>query len=600
MARIDLGRERGVQPTGAAQHGATSPVGYEYAMNGASRIAAAQDDVARGLRHVSDALFKVYDDQAESRNRQQYLEGITAQFDFAQEENEKLEARIEKGEFDGNGGIAKLKAAAALAQQSIDRKLGKWAEDNMSSAQMRGALLEHSKLDAKKNFAHLSGRFIAHDNKRRWDLCQSQINRAALNNDFKGGMAAIDAYTVGKSPELRQNLMEAFAHQFSAQRLEDAKNAIRAATTPEEIERIIGQHADFYAGVFESDRIQFDVFASIRSDALLSAEARRQAAEEKAFNAEAAKFIKEEEAADKKRTKAAMDKVDAEKANITQTMRDCIKAGDVVYKGLNVGGTRERIEKALDGTSLSADKKTKILGDFDTFVLSQKAHIRETTEKLMYQGAVDVLAEAIEKNNGDVDFMRLAGGDAKYAKDLSGACERMNQIAEVNEELANNIRNGTLTKGNYQAAIEYRREFFNAITEVLRYDKDSDKRGEKLATLIVKSSKFDADTRREFLNALYNKAVKNKDYFTSWSAADVKQFEKDFSDLCEWDDKFMWGNYGEDESPSEYKALRRRIMSIAKIRGLTPEQTKDALNQDPFYQQLMLKKSMKAANEYLR
>ena len=203
MGKINLGRERGVQPTNSAQHGATSSRGYDLQSGGYERLGRGVMSVAEGIDFVGDTLTKIYNDQSESRNRQEFLEGQTKYFDIAQAKVKEIENEIANGKYDRVGGIELLKGDTIQADTDINNEFGKWAKENITQLDTRNSLMEHKKLETKKLFAQISGSFLAHDRKRRADMFDVQAKNAIEGGSYENLLAVADAYFVGKSQDLK-------------------------------------------------------------------------------------------------------------------------------------------------------------------------------------------------------------------------------------------------------------------------------------------------------------------------------------------------------------------------------------------------------------
>lgn len=219
MAHINLKQKEGVKvfdrPSGVRDFSGS-------AFAGLSAMDRATDSLARGIKHVSDSLFGIYNDLADTRNRQEILEAQTAMFDISNAENERLEERMRRGDFDGAGGVEMFKQAALKAQDKIQKEFSGWASKNITQNDTRDALSEKMVLEGKRNFAHLSGRFLAYDNERRFNLMKSQCERAVVDGSMPNLIAAIKAYCGGgkdkdgndiprrKSQEFEDNLRKEY------------------------------------------------------------------------------------------------------------------------------------------------------------------------------------------------------------------------------------------------------------------------------------------------------------------------------------------------------------------------------------------------------
>lgn len=583
MARINLGREKGPTPTGSAQFGGVSSDGYGQLIRGYERLRAANDSVARGISHVSNELFKAYEDQAAIRNRQEILEGRTAQFEFASEQNRIIEERLNNGEFDGRDGLEKFKKAVMEGHAKASDDFNTWAEKNVTRIDTRNALLEDFKLDTKRNFAYMSGRFLAHDRKRRWEMLQRQTDNAVENGNYENGKIAIEIYSEGKSPELKKQLLDDYSTRFCNKRLNIAKGKISLCATEDEVlreaARVYG--SEHYYGANKNNRELFDAFVFHAQDAAASREERAKSASQEA------------------KRKADKDEAyDFEKgAKISAGARIAAEAGEKLSEE-KINEAREEIKTTFVAAGLPDGEIKARLEDFDKFALQIQSKTSETVNKICYNNVVDTLKTAIEQNDGDIDIMKLAGKNAKVAASIEDAQRQRGSAAAENESLVDKISRGVLTGTEAKEAFEYRESYFNSLTNVLKYDSELDPRGEKLAGLIVEASKFDAKSRKQFLTAIYNKVVKGEQYPTKWNSADVKEFDESFAAICEYNkDTWDWWQYDDTNDPVAFSRMRDRVLNWAKIRGLSPAEVAEEMKKDPFFQKILLKRSMREARE---
>lgn len=589
MAKIDLGFDKGVQVTGSAGHGGTN-INLGGAINAAGQVGNAFENVSRGIKHVSDSLFGVFNDLADTRNRQEFLEGQTAMFDLSNAENERFEERMRRGEFDGAGGLEMFKQEALKSQEKVKEAFSNWVSKNVTQSNTRKILNEQMALDGKKNFAHLSGRFLAYDNERRFNLMKSQCDRAVEDGSMVNLNAAIKAYVGGgkdkdgndlprrKSQEFEDNLRKEYERKFNVQRLFDAKNYISSEISSDKIEEYLHsfKQTDSYASLPDGTKKVFDVFASNRIDTIKRGKASAVKNAQKSLVEDFQKGIK---------------------ADISDAYNTCAKFG-LDFANVKIGESRERLVNILDGNEVLPGEKKKILLDFDRFCEDEREKSIQRVESAMYKQAEDVLKEAVEANDYTLDTDKLSGGDEKFADKIKEARRERENLVNRNESIARRIQGGSLSEQEVIEAQNYRRNYFSILSGVFDYDKDLDPRGEKLANLIVETQKFDRKSRKELTDLLYNKVVKQK-MPANWSAADVKNFDKEYSDFSKWDDDEVWG-LGDDSDPAGYAVLRDRIMNLAIARNLNYSQAMEEVKKDPFYIKIKTKKARKDAIETLK
>ncbi len=98
MGVIDLNRNRGINITDKPNAG-VSTSGFNDLSRSLASVERANQNLARGIAHVGDTFFKIYNDRADERNRQEVLEGQTALFDFSQAEKDKLSEDLRTGKY---------------------------------------------------------------------------------------------------------------------------------------------------------------------------------------------------------------------------------------------------------------------------------------------------------------------------------------------------------------------------------------------------------------------------------------------------------------------------------------------------------------------
>lgn len=584
MGKIDLGRERGVRITGSAQHGATSPRGYESAMQGVSRMNAAADNVARGMRHVSDTLFKVYNDQAETRNRQEFLEGQTMLFDITNQANEQLEQDIQAGKFDGADGLESFKKSVEILNGNINKKFGEWASKNITGNDTRSRLLEASKLDVKKNFAHLSGRFLAHDQQRRWQMCEKQMSDAIAFRNKKNGEIAIKAYCVGKSEEFKKNLLNEFEYKFARARASEITENIKVATTFDEVfsqmEELRTNGYDLF--LTPHQRQAFDVFALAKIDAIESAEAK---AEEKQREAEEKQREEQDKAIEeevKSMSKLYEDNFKAQQKaseNAVKGLYGGIKTSSAKNNYVDWESTERKLDSILSESNLSDDRKSQIRGDFDVFKQNTIAEIEANKDKALKQQAFNSLESAMQ-NEGKID-----------SKILNDTPEDV-KARQKAKEIANNPH-----LASYDEQQLYLHKYHLFEKRILAYDENTDKDGKVLASLLSEAQNY-ADAERiklvKTIDTIVNKRAPNP----KWSNEDVKVFRETFMDKCEvGNDRLWWGN---DEVVGLNSDLYNRIYERAKKLNLTLTEALSELDKDPYFQLIQSKKGRELALELIK
>lgn len=613
MARINLGREQGVRVVGSAQHGATSPAGYEHLAGGYERLNRARESISRSVAYASDVFMKAFNDLAETRNRQEILEGRTKLFDITNQANTALEERINNGDFDNPNGLALFKEAVRASHVQVEKDFNEWSAQNVTQNSTRNALNENARLDFKRNFAHLSGVFLAHDRRRRWDMFQNQADNAIKSGNYENLKIAYHAFVGGgkdkdgndipytKSEEFCKNLWAELDYKFCAQRISDAKNQIADATTPEAITEIIAnfQSSGYFSEIPENQRKSLTAFSARRVLETESSRGRKYEAERQKVEAEKKETDRQAEEARKLKEKETADAITGIKADISAAMRVCVETGRRIEEDVKLKELRNNLIETIKSSGLSEGKKKSLIADLDDWSAEEQKHIVDQVQSLMFDNTVSVLIEAVNQKDGNIDPKILSGGDAKEAEEIEKNRKRY-------EDLSNRDNRGTLTKKEREDFINYRKEYFALLNGIFTYDKVRDPRGERLAELIKKSQGFERESRKELLEFIYEKAVKNSRISASWKDADIETFDNAFAEICVWEDNLnarwwllkMWE--GEDTSnPKAFKKMRDRILNIAQARGLTVNEAIEELKKDPFYQEILTKRATNEALNFL-
>lgn len=582
MAQINLKQKNEVRVT-------NRPSGVRdfsgSAFTGLSAMDRATDNLARGVKHVSDSLFGIYNDLADTRNRQEILEAQTAMFDISSTENERLEERMRRGDFDGEGGVELFKREALKSQDKIQKEFSGWASKNITQNDTRNALSEKMLLEGKRNFAHLSGRFLAYDNERRFNLMKSQCERAVKDGSMVNLYAAIRAYCGGgkdkngndiprrKSQEFEDNLRKEYEWKFNAARLDDAKNYISLETSVDKIEEYLKNFktTDAYGGLFADEKKIFDVFASNRIASLR-------------FN--------ENQNLKKARKEIVDDVQKGIKTDVSDAYNTCSKLG-LDFANVKIAEARENLVGVLDANKVAPGEKKEILSNFDRFCDEAREKAVKEVERAMFKQAEDALKYAVEANDCTLDSYKLSGGNKDFADKIKEARRIRQELSDKNEDIARKIKNKTLSKEEEEYAVNYRRDYFKVLSDAFDYDKDLDARGEKLSNLIVEAQKFDRKSRRELTRLLYDKVIK-QNMPADWKAADVNEFDKKFSELSKWGKDEITG-WGDDSDPAGYVVLRDRVMNLAVARGLNYQQAIEEAEKDPFYKKIKTKKARQDA-----
>ncbi len=577
MGRIDLKQNEGIRPTDMPTGGISDTTGY--ALHGMNALERADNRLAAGIKHVSDALFNISKDM---KSRDIRLESANAQIEYFDRSQEALRTLSEKDIRNQD----EYEAAYNAAMDKVDSGMGKWAEKNMSWGESRESLSLIMKSERTKNFAQAMGAFLKAKNQRAWNDCETLIKRGVDSGNYEIGKTGISIYCADKSEDLAKRLLDKYDYDFCLGRMKQSKVEILGATSPEQIDEIIAQLQSngYDSGVYEKDRLEFDVFASIHKDRLVQAEnsAKKTVA--------------------KSNQTAATEKTEAVKADVSDAIRTTEEMGLKVGKMVDFDGTKKALKQTYDSLGISPERQKKLMSDFDNFCRNERESISKQVNANMYAQAEKALIDAVENNDGRFDINILSGGNEGNAKQLEQARKKYSDWTEKNEGLSQKFKSGKLTSAEAQKYEAYRAEYFDSLRSILEYDKQTDPRGEKLAKIIVDIDKYDSAARKELTDALYGKVVKNAKSEmgkapSNWTSGELKDFDKEFSSLCEWNSS--WYKVWETSDPVGFAKLRNRILQFASLRKLTYAETMDELKKDPFFKRVMLMKSRENAIKLL-
>ena len=556
MARINLGREQGPRPSGSAQFGGVSAAGYGAVMGGMDRVARANDSVARGAMYVSDTLAGIFNDQAETRNRQEFLEGQTALFELTNSANEKIQKDIDEGKFDNAEGLQKFGEAVRNSHREVERQFNEWSRNNVTQIDTRNALNEHAKLDFKRNFAHLSGAFIAHDRKRRWDMYQKGItdaiedqnesNLKAHHNAYFGDGSKENPYRTSK--EIRERALKEEHNRFDKKTLE-----IRFSQADQIVEP--GGQSAMYAAILT------DLENGKYKGLYLSESAKLVSNIKKVLN-----------------THESKSEIDSCRAALAKDL------GRISQEKL-AEWENQALSEIDEKKHLSSDEKKYFKEKISAKRKNLEAKFIKNGQTEHKNSTLSLLDSAVRSGNGDVDLSL----DFVHGAEL----EKKRSEIDTNEGAFFGIGKN---------AQDYDRKFRNLIREIDKYTPGNDRDGMCLRGLLFRTQGFLREHRVMLLNALNNKAkgiVPDK-----WSSENLYIFERQIDELFEWydvnpemeDEKIQMG---ENSKAAAFYQFRNSIVEDVKKLGLTPFEAQEYLQKHPVYKRLKDRQAYADAVDFL-
>lgn len=541
MGKINLGKEKGVSATDMPMP--HTIINENSGMAGIYSAERANDRLIAGMQHVSDTLFKIYNDQADIRNRQEILEGQTALFDIENSEDAKLEERINKGEFDNEGGLDAFKKAVMESQGRIDRQFSDWTSKHITQSNTRNYLMQHAKLNAKKNFANISGRFLAHDRKRRWDMYQNQTNDAIETQNEANLMAVHKAYFGDGSKEN--------PFRFSKETRERAWAEARRKFDERGLEIRLAQ-AD--------QLVNADTQAAMYSAILNDLENGKY---DGLYYSESSKLIS--------KLKEGFNKIDYR--------NEIVSIRAALSKDLS-NMSQQQFDEWEKSTIAEIEAKEHLSNEEKTYYKEKISAKRKTLSSQFVRNAqesykkstLSLLEAACANGNGDVDL----------SWDFVRGAELERLRAEIDAKEGSFFSIG-------KKAQEYDDNFHNIMRKIDEYKPDKDNDGLELRGLVFRTQGFLREHRIMLLNSLNNKAKGITP--DKWSQENLEIFENQIDEMFDWYDVKQDKNEEKDQIKEEPRAvafyqLRNSIIEDVKRLGLTPLEAQEYLQKHPIYKRL--------------
>lgn len=144
---------------------------------------------------------------------------------------------------------------------------------------------------------------------------------------------------------------------------------------------------------------------------------------------------------------------------------------------------------------------------------------------------------------------------------------------------------------------EYRGKFYGLLTDISRYNGKTDEDGTKLVELMKRAQTFPRSSRRELMRAIYDTANGIKPNET-WTGDTMKQFNKSFNELCSLGKNSGW--FADDGDPALALGFRNRILTLARIRGLSLSETIAEMKNDPFIKNAITAQGRENARNLIR
>lgn len=545
MGRIDLKQNAGIRTTDMPNGGISDTTGY--ALHGMNALERADDRLAAGIKHVSDALFGVSKDMSEARNR---VEADTAQieiFKMENADNQKMEADIQSGKIRT---LEQFREAYDKLYVAREKRINKYLEDNVSSSRNAELLMLNAKGSAAKNFAHMTGVYVNAENRRLWNMAENNCFEFAQNGDDNAAQnikASVGCLRGRYSGELCDALEKKYLNMADTNRLQariaQGESMIDPEAQKEYYEAVVG---DLESGQY---------------DGLYKAQiAKTVAALNKGINAQdyrnelrecATAFVKDVS----KMSEKQFD--DWEKSALAELgKKKHLSAEEKKLWGERISGKRKSLQKS--------------------FIENAQAEKRNATIRLLEAARAD------EKGNVDLNYDILHGeARAKRRKEI-----------DIND--ADFFDNETI--GIYD------RDFHSVMSDISAYKNEKDKDGIQLRNLLFRTQTFTREHRKMLINALSDKV--NGRVPEKWSSESWDGFKAQIDNMIDWydveskpaDEKKQMA---EDSKAAAFYQIRNSICKDVERLGLTPIQAQEYLQKHPFYKRLCDKQSYSDAMDFL-
>ena len=145
--------------------------------------------------------------------------------------------------------------------------------------------------------------------------------------------------------------------------------------------------------------------------------------------------------------------------------------------------------------------------------------------------------------------------------------------------------------------LEYRGKFYGLLTDISRYNGKTDEDGTKLVELMKRAQTFPRSSRMELMHAIYDTANGIKPNET-WTGETMKQFNEAFNELCSLGKSSRW--FADDGDPALALDFRNRILTLARIRGLSLSDTIAEMKNDPFVKNAITAQGRENARNLIR
>ena len=557
MAKIDLGGD--IRNTDKPMP--HTVVNDNTGMAGIAATQRANDRLAAGMRHVSETVLGISMDMKRDEVNE---ETVNAQIEYYDRSQEALRRLSERRIYNQD----EYKAAFNAEMDRVDSEMQKWAKENTSWGESRKALELISKSGRSRNFAQAMGGFLNAKAQRKAQVLEYNYNRLVEAGDIANVEVLLNASHL--APETREIWLGKAKHTIAKNNINLIRAKISTAASSEEVERLIGEANSGTAlgEIGKMGKDAFDVFALANLNAKKAEEAANAEREKKK---EEARKIAE----GKQLHKESADKVAALRAGVTSAAAEmATKFGE---NAIDKNGALAALEDILKESNFSNAEKEKARAELNVHILEARAKATSLYKEHSRKQAFATL-ETAQRNDGFI------GADEMKDDVVARARREADKQAEYN--LLDDAKK-----------LEYRGKFYGLLTEISRYNGKTDEDGTKLVELMKRAQTFPRSSRRELMHAIYDTANGIKPNET-WTGETMKQFNEAFNELCTLGKNSRW--FADDGDPALALDFRNRILTLARIRGLSLSDTIAEMKNDPFVKNAITAQGRENARNLIR
>lgn len=557
MAKIDLGGD--IRNTDKPMP--HTVVNDNTGMAGIAATQRANDRLAAGMRHVSEAVLGISMDMKRDEVNE---ETVNAQIEYYDRSQEALRRLSERRIYNQD----EYKAAFNAEMDRVDSEMQKWAKENTSWGESRKALELISKGGRSRNFAQAMGGFLNAKAQRKAQLLEYNYNRLTEAGDIANVEVLLNASHL--APETREIWLGKAKHTIAKNNINLVRAKISTAASSDEVERIIGEakSGTELGEIGKMGEDAFDVFALANLNAKKTEEAVKA---ERENQKETARKIAE----GKQLHKESADKVAALNAEVTSAAAEmATKFGE---NAIDKNGAIAALEDILKESNFSNAEKTKARAELNVHILEARAKAASAYKEYNRKQAFATL-ETAQQNDGFIGADEL--------KDDAVARARRDADEQVEYNRLDDAKKS-----------EYRGKFYGLLTDISRYNGKTDEDGTKLVELMKRAQTFPRSSRRELMHAIYDTANGIKPNET-WTGDTMKQFNESFNDLCSLGKNSRW--FAGDGDPAIALDFRNRILTLARVRGLSLSDTIAEMKNDPFVKNAITAQGRENARNLIR